>query len=247
MPTLVPLAHRPGAAVRLYCLPPGGAGPEFYRPWAGLLPATVEPYTFALPGRGTRRNEPSPTDPSALTAALASLTGDATDPRPFALFGHSFGALLAHETARRLRRTARREPALVALSAFPAPHERDFERLLATLVTSGLDQFTDLVGPLPAELLENPVTVARLCTPHLADLVLALQYRHHDEPPLQVPLALYGGESDPLVPPGCLESWNDLFTTPTTPHMFAGRHTYPLHQAPALVQQLTKDLQRAIR
>ncbi|MBL1086493.1 thioesterase [Streptomyces actinomycinicus] len=247
MPTLVRLAHRPKAAVRLYCLPPGGSGPEFYQRWADLLPATVEPYAFALPGRGNRRDEPSPTDPSALSAALASLTDDATDSRPFALFGHSFGALLAHETARRLRRTTRREPALVALSALPPPHQREFERLLATLVTSGLDAFTDLVGPLPAELLEDPVTVTRLCTPHLADLVLALHHRHHDEPPLQVSLALYGGETDPLVPPGCLEGWNDLFTTPTTPHLFAGRHTYPLHQAPALVRQLTKDLQRAIR
>jgi len=53
VPTLVRLAHRPGAAVRLYCLPPGGSGPEFYEPWADLLPTTVEPYTFALPGRGT--------------------------------------------------------------------------------------------------------------------------------------------------------------------------------------------------
>ncbi|MCA6092051.1 alpha/beta fold hydrolase [Streptomyces sp. SCA3-4] len=247
MPTLVRLTHRPAAAVRLYCLPPGGSGPEFYQPWADLLPATVELYTFVLPGRGSRRDEPSLTDPSALAAALTSLTDDASDARPSALFGHSFGALLAYETARRLRRTARHEPALVALSAFPAPHQRDFDRLLATLLTSGLDAFTDLVGPLPAELLEDPVTVARLCTPHLADLVLALHHRHHDEPPLQASLALYGGDADPLVPPECLESWNDLFTTPTTPHLFAGRHTYPLCQATVLVQQLTKDLHKAIR
>ncbi|MEG3627013.1 thioesterase II family protein [Streptomyces poriticola] len=247
MPTLVCLAHRPGAAVRLYCVPPGGAGPEFYQPWAGLLPETIEPYTFALPGRGTRRDEPSVTDLHALAAALASLTDNAADSRPFALFGHSLGALLTYETARRLRRTARREPALVALSALPAPHQRDFERLLATLVTSGLDRVTDLVGPLPAELLEDPLTVTRVCTPHLADLVLALHHRHHDEPPLQASLALYGGDADPLVPPGCLEGWNDLFATPTTPHLFAGCHTYPLDQASALVHQLNKDLQTAIR
>ncbi|WP_230885398.1 thioesterase II family protein [Streptomyces spinoverrucosus] len=247
MPALLRLTHRPAAALRLHCLPPGGSGPEFYQPWADLLPPTVELYAFALPGHGNRRDELSLTDPSALTAALTSLTHDITDARPFALFGHSFGALLAYETARRLRRTAQREPALVALSAFPAPHQGDLDRLLAVLLASGLDAFTDLVGPLPAELLEDPVTVTRLCTPYLADLVLALQYRHHDEPPLQSSLALYGGDADALVPPDCLESWNDLFTTPTTPHLFAGRHTYPLYQTSALVQQLAKDLQRAIR
>ncbi|MFE0250333.1 thioesterase II family protein [Streptomyces sp. NPDC059010] len=247
MPALVSLAHRPDAVVRLYCLPPGGSGPEFYQPWADLLPDTVEPYAVALPGRGTRRDEPSPTDPSALTGALASLTGDAADPRPFALFGHSLGALLVYETARRLRRTGRREPVLVALSALPAPHQGDLDRLLAALLTSGLDAFTDMVGPVPAELLEDPVAMTRLCTPFLADLVLALHHRHLDEPPLETSLALYGGAADPLVAPECLESWNDLFTTPATPCLFAGRHTYPQDQAPALVRQLAKDLQTAIR
>ncbi|MFH8624499.1 thioesterase II family protein [Streptomyces vietnamensis] len=247
MPALVPLAHRPRASVRLYCLPPGGSGPEFYQPWAALLPTAVEPYAVSLPGRGSRVDEPSSTDLSALVAALASLIDDATDPRPFALFGHSFGALLAYATAHRLRRTGRREPALVALSAFPAPHQGDLDRLLATLLASGLDAFTESVGPLPAELLQAPSAMTRLCAPFLADLLLALHYRHHDEPPLQVPLALYGGDTDPLIPPERLEPWNDLFTTPVSPCLFAGRHTYPLYQAPALVQQLAKDLQAATR
>jgi surfactin synthase thioesterase subunit len=91
------------------------------------------------------------------------------------------------------------------------------------------------------------VTVKRLCTPYLADLLLALHHRHHDEPPLEASLALYGGQADPLVPPDCLESWNDLFTSPAAPHLFAGPHAYPLEQAPALVRQLAKDLYEAIR
>ncbi|WP_175647369.1 thioesterase II family protein [Streptomyces cyaneochromogenes] len=247
MPAPVLLDRRPEAAVRLYCLPPGGSGPEFYQLWADLLPPAVEPYTVALPGRGDRREEPSVTDLSALVAALASLTGDDADPRPFALFGHSLGALLAYETARRLGRTGRREPVLVALSALPAPHQGDLDKLLATLLMSGIDAFTDIVGPVPAELLEDPVTVTRLCTPFLADLVLALHHRHQDEPPLEMSLALYGGAADPLVPPELLERWNDLFTTPATPCLFAGRHTYPQDQAPDLARQLAKDLQTAAR
>ncbi|MET9550990.1 alpha/beta fold hydrolase [Streptomyces sp. NPDC006627] len=246
MPALVSLAHRPEASVRLYCLPPGGAGPDYYRPWADLLPTTIEPYAIALPGRGSRHDEPSLTDPNALAGALARLTDDG-DPRPFALFGHSLGALLAYETARRLRRTGGREPALVALSGLPAPHHSALERLLATLLTSGLDAFTDVLGPVPRRLLQDPTAVTRLCAPFLADLVLALHYRHYDEPPLEACLALYGGTTDPLVPPECMESWNDLFVAPAAPHLFAGPHTYPQEQTPALVRQLVKDLQSAVR
>ncbi|MGW7440772.1 thioesterase II family protein [Streptomyces sp. NPDC054849] len=248
MPALVPLARRPEAAVRLYCLPPGGAGPEFYGSWAALLPASVEPYAVALPGRGSRRDEASATDPRSVTAALATHLDDACrDQRPFALFGHSLGALLTYESARRLRRMGRRGPVLVALSALPAPHRGDLERLMASVLTSGLDAFSDMAGPLPAELLADPVAVARLCTPFVADLVLALHHQHHDEPPLDTALALYGGDADPLVSPGQLDRWNELFSTPTTPCLFPGRHTYPQDAAPALVQRLTQDLHCALR
>lgn len=60
-------------------------------------------------------------------------------------------------------------------------------------------------------------------------------------------LALYGGDTDPLVSPERLEAWNDLFTTPTTPHLFTGPHTYPQEPTQALVQQLAKDLHSAAR
>lgn len=246
MPALLPLAHHPDAAVRLYCLPPGGAT-EFYLPWADLLPPTVQAYAIALPGRGSRRDEPSTTDPRALTNALATLIDNPADRRPFALFGHSLGALFAYETARRLRRTGRVQPVLVALSALPAPHRGAVTRLVAGLLKSGLGAFSDLVGPVPDELLKDPDTVAHLLTPHLADMVLCLHQRHHEEPPLDTHLALYGGAADPLVPPDQLEGWNDLFTGPATPCLSPGRHTYPQENAPALVRQLTKDLQMAVR
>lgn len=41
-PTLSVLTRRPEARWRLYCLPPGGIGPEFYLPWRSFLPSSVE-------------------------------------------------------------------------------------------------------------------------------------------------------------------------------------------------------------
>ncbi|MGW2598849.1 alpha/beta fold hydrolase [Streptomyces klenkii] len=121
-PEIITVTQRPGAEARLICLPPAGTGPEFYAPWPALLPDTIECSAIQLPGRGARADEPSHTAPHHLASLLAEAVDSQDDSRPFALFGHSLGALLAFETARCLRRTRRRRPLLVGLSSFsPLP------------------------------------------------------------------------------------------------------------------------------
>lgn len=244
---LAVLAHRPQAALRLYCLPPAGLGPEFYLPWPPLLPPTVELCAVQLPGRGHLADQPSLTDPRQLAAALADLIHTQDDARPFALFGHSIGALLAFATTCRLRRTQRRLPVLLALSAMSAPHAGDFGYALGLRLAAGGGGLADLIGPIPETVLRDPRQLAAAYVPLLADVLLLLHYRHHHEAPLEVDLALYGGESDPVHSSDQLTAWNDLVTTPTVPRIFPGGHMYPINQAAALIDQLGKDLHAATR
>ncbi|MET9319451.1 thioesterase domain-containing protein [Streptomyces sp. NPDC003038] len=243
----VVLRARPDADLRLYCLPPAGAGPEFFHSWQRLLPPSVEPCSVSLPGRGPRSGEPSVTDSVQFAARLAHILDDPGDPRPYAVFGHSCGALLAFEAVRRLRGSSGRMPFLLALSSMAAPHLGTYATALPCRLIAGLDGLTDLVGPVPEQLLENHQLLAAACTPVLADLLLLLQHHHRDEPPLDVPLALYGGQDDPVTDPDALTAWNDLVTRPATPHYFPGGHMYPTAQAPALVGRLLDDLSAAIR
>lgn len=248
-PTLTPLTHRPDAAVRLYCVPPAGLGPSFYAHWAPLLAPTVELYAIQLPGREALSDQPSLTDPGQVTTALADEIAGADDDRAFGVFGHSMGGLLAYETTRRLVRTHRRRPALLALSALPAPHIRSLssELGLYLLGQRALSDVVGLIGQLPARVMEDPAALSRVCTPLLADAVLALQHTHHDEPPLDIPFTVYGGTSDPLVTAEDLCAWGDLTTQPVTPRLFPGSHMYTAEQAPALTDRLSKDLAAATR
>ena len=63
------MQHRP----RLFCLPPAGAGPSLYRPWAGRHAAHVEVVPVSLPGRESRISEPL----SVSLDALAELVQEA--------------------------------------------------------------------------------------------------------------------------------------------------------------------------
>src|SRR5689334_23313668 len=94
-------APNPAATIRLFCLPYGGGGAHIFRDWAQALPAQVELCTVNLPGRGRRFTDPLLTRMDDLIDELAPVMPFAD--KPFAIFGHSMGALVAFELARRLR------------------------------------------------------------------------------------------------------------------------------------------------
>src|SRR5688572_21943118 len=81
------------ARLRLFCLPYAGGGASAFRLWPPALAPEVEVCPIQLPGRENRLLETPFTDVSALVAALATALEPAVD-RPFALFGHSLGALI---------------------------------------------------------------------------------------------------------------------------------------------------------
>ncbi len=240
--TTVQLTGRTRARLRVYCLPPSGCGPEYYAPWTRCAPAELDICSFSLPGRGQRSGEPSQTDPRRLAADIAEAIHRCHDPRPFAVYGHSVGALMAYLATCSLRHSKNRTPHLLALSALPAPHLGLYAAALPARLAAGLAGLTDLIGPISEDLIHTPMAAA-LCTPILADLLLLMHYRHsREEAPLDLPLALYGGTHDPITDTSSLTAWSELVTTPVTPRLFPGAHTYPADHTHALVHQLTHDL-----
>ncbi|MGH1555837.1 thioesterase II family protein [Streptomyces sp. L7] len=114
---------RPAAAIRLVCLPYAGGSAAVYRTWNQLVPSDVAVCPVELPGRGMRIGE----QPFSRLAPLVRALADAMEPlfdRPFALFGHSLGGLVAFELARLLRRRGWPVPCHLFVSASAAPARR---------------------------------------------------------------------------------------------------------------------------
>ena len=98
---LVRSLSRLPAELRLVCFPNAGAGMLMFRGWPDALPWAEVAFAH-LPGRDGRRDDPIPSSIQAVADPLAhALLG--LPPLPTVLFGHSMGALIAFETARRLQ------------------------------------------------------------------------------------------------------------------------------------------------
>src|SRR5688572_3046625 len=111
---------RPEAPMRLFCFPYAGAGASVYHSWGRDLPSWVECAAVKLPGREDRIRETSATDVRQLIGPLTEELRPMLD-RPFAFYGHSMGAHIAHELTLALRRAGGPMPSALFLGAYPAP------------------------------------------------------------------------------------------------------------------------------
>ena len=235
----------PRARLRLFCLAHAGGGASMFRGWADSLPPEVEVCPVQLPGRENRIMEPPFDRLEPLVQALA----DAMDPYlslPFALFGHSNGALIAFELARTLRARGRPGPVHLFASGRRAPdlpadrpptHHLPEAEFLADLQE---------LGGIPAELLEHRELLSLLVPTLRADVAIHETYVCAEQTPLACPITAYGGLSDPKVRRPQLEAWARHTAGPFVVRMFPGGHFYLHDDRPLLLRTLSTDLHRIV-
>jgi surfactin synthase thioesterase subunit len=193
-----------------------------------------------LPGHGVRQDEPPVTVMYRLVRQLTEEIG-ARVTGPYALFGHSFGALLAFELARSLRRVVG-EPATLYLSGHNAPKARPY-RGIHLLPDDELVAAAEIWGGLPPELARYPSLQARLLGVLRVDLALAETYLPMMDEPLQCPITVFAGSSDGLVDDAGLAGWRRETQGETAVVRVKGGHLF-LHDNgfPAIFSQYLRQL-----
>lgn len=237
----------PGAltgTMPLLCLPHAGGGASAYGPWAraglpGLPRVAVVP--VRLPGREQRVGEALWTDlESLLDAMLMALNGMLT--RPFALFGHSLGALVAFELARRGRELTGTEPVRLFVSGQRAPAAGMRPRQLSGLLDDELITSIDELGGLPAAVRYNEELLTLLLPRMRADLAMYEGYQYSPGRPLSCPISVFGGRGDKWVSNEELESWRVHASGGMTLRMFDGGHFFHLEHQHEMLAAIADDL-----
>src|SRR3546814_3174959 len=132
--------------------------------------------------------------------------------RPFVIFGHSLGALVAYRTALSLERAERRYALHLFCSAFRAPHLPRFRPSLLRLPDAELVTELRRHGGISDAVAEHDELLA-LAVPLLRDdLMLAEGYSHDEAMPLAAPVPAIGGEQDELASRQELAGWEPYTT-----------------------------------
>lgn len=237
--------YKPSATceLRLICLPYAGGGASVFRTWASALPPSVELCAAQPPGRETRFSEPAFTRAGDYVASLLAALRPLTD-RPYALFGHSMGALMAFEVSRALRAQGLPLPARLFVSAKKAPHLTHTEEPAYHLPDAEFADYLRKLEGTSEEVLANP-ELRELFFPVLRkDFELRDSYAYQAGPPLDVPLRALGGVADAHVGKADLEAWREHTRSFLGLHLFPGGHLYLGKQRDALLGLMLPDLLR---
>ena len=193
-------------AARLICFPYAGGAASIYRHWCSRLPNDVEIASIQLPGRETRFHEPLQAHINHLLSVIVPDIEQLIVDAPYALYGHSLGALIAFEVSRHIRRRNLSAPRACIVSGRVAPDLPSTTRLNDLpdqLLIEGLRRF----GGTPEEVLTNTDLMSILVPIIRADLAVTENYDYYAEPPLATPIVALGGKDDPVVPLAALQAW----------------------------------------
>lgn len=225
-----PLRPKPGARVRLYVLPFAGGGVAAFQAWPAGLGAEVEVCPVRLPGRESRFGEPCMVSMEPLADTVAQVVShESSRPGalPFAIFGHSLGAVVAYEVTRRLSSAVTRSMRKLIVggrqapfqpSRYPAVHHLPDDELVRTM--------NERYNAIPQAVLDEPELLQLVLPVLRGDMQVIETYRYGEGPKLDVDLVALGGRDDTGVPQSSLDAWGELTTGRFESHMLDGGHFF---------------------
>ncbi|WP_406336118.1 thioesterase II family protein [Streptomyces sp. NBC_00203] len=235
--------------MRLFVLHHAGGSHLAYTGWVPHFPDDWDICLIEAPGRGPLSKVPVCETAADLAAYVIEDVHPLLD-APFALFGHSMGALAAYEMTLQLGERGLDTPVWLGISACEAPftEQPPFGGTpLHTLPAAGLRSALAVMGGLPQAILEDD-DIWAVYEPRLrADFRLVETWRPRpaDRARILVPCSLFGGEDDHVVTREQLLAWAEGADHLLGQHFFPGAHFYRDEQIPAVAAQIAEEVDTA--
>ena len=230
-----PWFYRPNpnrsCSLRLFCIPHAGGSASTFRDWPHRLPSCVEVWGIQLPGRESRFEELPYTQLLDLVKALANAIGPCADV-PFALFGHSMGALIAFALARELRRLQLPNPVHLIVSGRRAPQLPNNGPPIHNLPKEQFLQEVSEFNGMMDEVFQHEELRELLLPVLRADFKMCETYEYVADEPLDCSISVFGGMQDDDVSRDDLTAWRQQTRRAFDIKTFPGDHFY-LHTDPA--------------
>ncbi len=189
--------------------------------------------------------EPPFTQLSALIPALAQAVCPLLD-KPFAIFGHSLGALVGFELARHLRRQHGLHPVRLFISAGRAPQIPQRDLPMHTLLDREFVAKLRRLNGTPKEVFEHAELMEIVLPLLRADFAMYETYVYTIEPPLNCHISTFGGLLDPDVSQGDLDAWGEQTTGSFSSRRFPGDHFFVNTTERLLLEVLSQELRASV-
>ena len=217
--------------MRLFCLPHAGSGTAGFHRWKAELRRPeigIDVCPIMLPGRETRLAEPPAKAADTLIPALLAASRELLA-TPYAIYGHSMGALLALAWAAAIERAGLPLPRWLIVSGRNAPGEPPPSRLLHRMPDAEfIAELERRYGTTAPGLLDDPELRAIFLPILRADLTLVETFPAVPARALACPIAALAGASDRTVSDAGLERWRGWTAADFRAERLPGDHFFHL-------------------
>jgi surfactin synthase thioesterase subunit len=230
--------------VRLFLLHQAGGSHTVFRGWARRFPPAWDICAVDAPGRGSAAGMRALATLDDLVEHLLNELGPWLH-RPYAVFGHSMGALVAFALTLRAGLTGRALPCWLGLSAHPGPRtaEAPPRQHLHRLPPDRLRLALAHLGGVPAGAVADDQTWARLEPLMRTDLVLAETWRPGpDDLVVPVPVSAFCGRDDPVADAAVAARWAEHTDHFVGVRAFPGGHFYFRTDPGPVVDRIVADV-----
>jgi surfactin synthase thioesterase subunit len=224
-------------AANLFCIPHAGGSATSYYSWMSKWDQRFRIIPLELPGRGIRFKDQAYETIEEVVADFYDVIQPHMETGvPYALFGHSMGAIIAFELCHKLSRSGGAKPIHCFFSGSKAPHlvvleseerrEWTNEKIIQKITT---------LGGTPQAVLQDE-EMLKLYLPQIrSDFLMLDDYKFDiNRAPLDINISVIGGKEDDITKEELIV-WRQNTTGMCNVNLFAGGHFYLFHT----VQRIT--------
>lgn len=205
--------------------PYAGAGTSVFKGWQETFSEDVDVFTVYLPGREGRFCEEPIGDLAVLVEQLSEAIASFID-IPYIFVGHSNGALIAFELARKIADADQNKPLHIVLSAKRSPDLPPEKPFIHNLPYDDLIEELRQLAAIPSEVLDDRDMMEMFLPMIRADFAIGADYDFSETPQLSCNASLFWGREDEEVPKQDVLEWKKFIAGNVLERDFAGGHLF---------------------
>ena len=227
---------------RVFCFPFAGGDFFSYRPFLKVAPSELQFMPVELPGRGKRISEPLVSDVKVIAQDIYRSMIPHID-KPYAIYGHSMGAIIAYLVTRIIVKEKKNRPVTMLLTGAMGPSVLKDEPVRHLMTYDELVIELRKLGGVPEEVLNNKNLMDFYSTILRSDFKAVETFDYKPEEPINIPITVITGTQEKITRDQAM-TWKNETTGEFKFFQFPGDHFFIFDNPAEIVRRIYLDISR---